>query len=89
MANGVWIVVYPYVFGRSRQLSRYKFFDPSTPSTRKGRNGEWNGGMEKNCENSGPLTSLPVDRLTAADCNSPAKKIGWKKREEKIENNGR
>ena len=47
------------------------FFDPSTPSMRKGRDGEWNG-MEKenNGENSGPLTSLPVDRLTATDCNA-------------------
>ena len=44
---------------------------------RKGRDGEkmekmekkkWNG-MENNGENSGPLTSLPVDRLTATDCN--------------------
>ena len=29
-----------------------------------GENGKWNGGkMEKNGENTGPLTSLPVDRL--------------------------
>ena len=40
MANGVWKVVYPQVFGRSRQLSLNKFFDPSTPSMRKGRDGE-------------------------------------------------
>ena len=26
--------------------------------------------MENNGENSGPLTSLPVDRLTATDCNA-------------------
>ena len=36
---------------------------------RKGRDGEWKkkmeNGMENNDENSGPLTSLPVDRLTA------------------------
>ena len=49
-----------------------KFFDPSTPSMRKGRDGEkkwkkWK--MENNGENSGPLSSLPVDRLTATDCN--------------------
>ena len=43
---------------------------------RKGRDGEWkmekkNGKkMENNGENSGPLTSLPVDRLTATDCNA-------------------
>ena len=44
---------------------------------RKGRDGEWkkNGknGMENNGENSGPLTSLPVDRLTATDCNAAAR----------------
>ena len=38
---------------------------------RKGRGGEkkmeWNNG-----ENSGPPTSLPVDRLTAIDCNAAA-----------------
>ena len=30
-------------------------------------------GMENNGENSGPLTSLPVDRLTATDCNAAAR----------------
>ena len=46
---------------------------------RKGRDGEWK--MEKmekmekknNGENSGPLTSLQVDRLTATDCNAAAR----------------
>ena len=40
MADGVWKVVNPLVFGRSRQLLLNKFFDPSTPSMRKGRDGE-------------------------------------------------
>ena len=40
MAEGVWKGVYPQVFGRSKQLSLNKFFDPSTPSMRKGRDGE-------------------------------------------------
>ena len=40
MANGVSKGVYPYVFGRSHQLSLNKFFDPSTPSMRKGCDGE-------------------------------------------------
>ena len=40
MANGVWKGVYPQVFGHSKQLSLNKFFDPSTPSMRKGRDGE-------------------------------------------------
>ena len=46
---------------------------------RKGRDGEWkkwkkNGKkMENNGENSDPLTSLQVDRLTATDCNAAAR----------------
>ena len=36
--------VYPSVFGHSKQLSLNKFFDPTTPSMRKGRDGEKNGG---------------------------------------------
>ena len=46
---------------------------------RKGRDGEWKKWkkkmekMENNGENSGPLTSLPVDRLTATDCNAAAR----------------
>ena len=66
MAEGVWKGVYLQVFGRSRQLSLNKFFDPSTPSMRKGRDGEnrmENG--KNNVENSGPLTTLPVDRTNA------------------------
>ena len=47
MAEGVWKGVYPWVFGRSKQLSLNKFFDPSTPSKRKGRDGEKNGGRKK------------------------------------------
>ena len=39
MAEGVWTGVYPYVFGHSKQLLLNKFFDPSTPSMRKGRDG--------------------------------------------------
>ena len=39
---------------------------------RKGRDlKEWR--MENNGEKSGPLTSLPVDRLTATDCNAAAR----------------
>ena len=40
MAEGVWKGVYPQVFGYSKQLSQNKFFDPSIPSMRKGRDGE-------------------------------------------------
>ena len=42
MAEGVWKGVYPEVFGRSKQLSLNKFFDPSTPSMRQGNSGEEN-----------------------------------------------
>ena len=43
---------------------------------RKGRDGEkmeWKKKMENNGENSGPLTSLPVVRLTATDCNAASR----------------
>ena len=55
MAEGVWKGVYPNVFGHSKHLSQNKFFDPSTPSMRKG----YDGGktekkrVEKNYKNSG------------------------------------
>ena len=47
MTDGVWKGVYPYVFGRAKQLLKDKFFDPSTPSMRK-----WER-KEKTDENSG------------------------------------
>ena len=65
-----------FVNGRRRTLWLFnvdKFFDPSTPSMRKGRDGEWNGKKKwkkNNGENSGPLSLLPVDRLTPTDCNA-------------------
>ena len=40
MADGVWKRVYSQVIGCSHQLSQNKFFDPSTPSMRKGEGGE-------------------------------------------------
>ena len=41
MADGVWNGVQSQVIGRYDQLLLNKFFDPSTPSMRKGRDGEW------------------------------------------------
>ena len=41
MANGSGTLI-----GRPKQLSLNRFFDPSTPSMRKGRDGE-NGGRKK------------------------------------------
>ena len=45
MADGVWKGV--QVIGHSAQLSLNKFFDPSTPSMRKGDDGEKKNGGEK------------------------------------------
>ena len=59
MAARVWKGVYPYVlgrscqlslnkiFGRSKQLLLNKFFDPSTPSMGKGRDGGKKNGEKK------------------------------------------
>ena len=52
MVEGGWKGVYPSGFGRSKQLSLNKFFDPSTPSIRKGpdggkKNGKKTGGRKK------------------------------------------
>ena len=61
-------------------LSINKFFDPNTPSMRKVDNGEKRRRKkkerEKNGGNSGPLTSLPVDRLNGdrLQCQSSCQK---------------
>ena len=47
MADRVWKGVYLKVFGRCRQLSRNKFFDPSAPSMRKVDNGKRKKEKEK------------------------------------------
>ena len=73
MADGVWKGVQPWVIDHFEQLLLNKLFDPSTPSMRKGHDGEELNGMENSGEISGPLTSLPVDRLTATDCNAAAR----------------
>ena len=49
MVDGVWKGDYPQVLGHSKQLLLNKFFDPSTPSMKKGRDG---GGGQKG-ENGG------------------------------------
>ena len=64
MADGVWKGVHSKVIGRSDQPSLNKFFDPSTPSIRKGRNRGENG------KNGGKM-SLPVDRLIADPLEHP------------------
>ena len=62
MGNGVWKGVYPSTFGHSHQLSLNKFFNQRSGSMRKGCDGEVEE-EEKKSENSGSLTSLPVDHL--------------------------
>ena len=42
MDDGVWKGVYFLIFGRSGQLLENKVFDPSSPSMKKGRDGEKN-----------------------------------------------
>ena len=72
MADGVWKGVFPLVFGRSRQLSLNKFFDPSAPSMRKVDDGEEK--KEKRKEKNGVFSghyviasSLPPERLRPND----------------------
>ena len=63
IADGVWKCVYSWVFGHSKQLSPNKFFDPSTPSMRKGNS----GGKKRRVA----TTSLPsVDRMNADRWNA-------------------
>ena len=44
---------------------------------------EWKKWKKNNGENSGPLTSLQVDRLTATDCNAAARANLKKERQRK------
>ena len=90
MADRVWKGVYPQVFGHSKQLSKYKFFDPSTPSMRKGRDGgekrENYRGKKKILMEIVATTSLPaVDRLNA-NCWNPACLRQNQKNQNKIKN---
>ena len=72
MADGVWKGVYPEVFGLSKQLSLNKFFDPSTPSMRKGRDGG-SGEKKEVATTSLPAVDRPnADRWNAArSCQNP------------------
>ena len=44
IADGVWKVIFPYVFERSNQVSLSNFFDLKTPSVRKSLDGEGKNG---------------------------------------------
>ena len=60
MADRIWKGVYPLVLGRSRQLSLKKFFDPSTPSMRKGCDGKRKTRKKKRMAFLVATTSLPA-----------------------------
>merc|ERR1711954_388923 len=90
MADGVWKGV--YVFGHSKQLSLNKFFDLSTPSMRKGRDGGKKTGKktgkkkrEKTDENSGhyviassrPPERPPLERRTLAPISHLHQREVW------------
>ena len=69
MAEGVWKGDYPKVFGRSRQLSLNKFFDPSTPSLRKGCDGgEKKKGGEREKKKIMMTARTPTDWNAARSC---------------------
>ena len=65
MADRGWKVVNPFVFGRSLQLLLNKFFDPITPLRNLDDWRKKKKRREESGENSGPLTSLPVDCLNS------------------------
>ena len=70
MAEGVWKGVYPQVFGYSKQLSLNKFFDPSIPSMRKGRDGEKKKGGGKWMKIVATTSLQAVDRPNADRWNA-------------------
>ena len=67
MADGVWKGVYPRMFGHSKQFSLNKFFDPSTPSMRKGRDGGEMGKKGKRLMIIVATTPLPAVNRPNAD----------------------
>ena len=80
MADRVWKGAYPYVFGRSKQLTQNKFFDPSTPSMRKGRA----RGGKKREKRKRTMRIVATTSLPAVDCPNAdrwnAARSGQKKR---------
>ena len=88
MANGVWKGVCPQFFGRFRQLSLNKFFDLSTPSMRKGRDGgtektEKKGGGEREKKKRrmkivATTSLLAVDRPNTDRWNAARSRQKWK-----------
>ena len=66
MADGVWKGVYPQVLGRFRQLSLNKFFDPSAPSMKKGRDG-----LKKKLE---PQHNLKISVVGGQNCDNTGSK---------------
>ena len=78
MADRVWKGVYLLVFGPSCKLSQNQFFDPSTPSMRKGRDGGKNGKKKKIQMKIVATTSLPaVDHPNADRWNAARSRQWW------------
>ena len=77
MADRVWKGVDPKVLGRSQQLLLNKFFDPSTPSMRKGRDGE-NGKKSTFIVATNVVASLPPKRRSTGTLHARAncEKVG-------------
>ena len=68
MADGVWKGVQPKVIGHFKQLSLNKFFDTSTPSMRKGRDGEkMKNEMKKKIKTFLVATNVVASRSPNAD----------------------
>ena len=67
MSDGVWKGVQPLVIGHFKQLSLNKFFDPSTPSMRKGDDGEKRGKKEKKIKTFLVATNLVASRPSKGD----------------------
>ena len=75
MANGVWIGVYPYLLGHTRQLSLNNFFYLSAPSMRKVDDGKRKNnvvfsGHQRRCQSA---ARTPTDWNTARPSQKKAK----------------
>ena len=76
MANGVWKRVQSLVIGHFKQLLRNKFFDPSTPSMRKGDNGgKKNGKRQTFLVATNDVASRPPERRPTGTPTARANKI--------------
>ena len=75
MANRVWKSVYLCFFGRSRQLSQTKFFDPCTPSLRKDDDGGEKRGKQGGWKEKVKIVASrpPTDWIANRSCQNKTK----------------